>query len=128
MACANKNNNGKLDVESYRTRVKENVVVGMLEFCQDEDCDFSKRDVKKCERLLLNYIEQLSRLADPTDEAIMEQVKEVVLALNRLNEKTDYSLIETLEREEIWQIIQDSAVECGLTSPAGDITEAWREW
>lgn len=78
--------------------------------------------------LLLKYIDQLSHLANPSDEAIMEQIKNVVLALNRLNETTDYSLIETLEREEIWQIIQDSAVECGLTSPAGDITEPWREW
>ncbi len=70
----------------------------------------------------------MSGLANPTDEAIMEQVKGVVLALNKLNEKTDCSLIETLEREGIWQIIQGSAVECGLSSPADDVTEAWREW
>ncbi len=128
MACTNeKNNNGRINAESYKTRVTEDVVAGMLEFCQDEDCDYTKSDVKKCERLLLKYIDKLSGLANPTDEAIMEQVKDVVLALNKLNEKTDCSLIETLEREEIWQIIQDSAVECGLSSPADDVTEAWSD-
>ena len=58
----------------------------------------------------------------------MEQVKNLVLALNRLNEKTDYSLIETDARECIWEIIQSSAVECGLREASEDVTEEWREW
>jgi len=37
-------------------------------------------------------------------------------------------LLETEERESIWEIIQNSAVECGLTNPEDDITEEWREW
>ena len=58
----------------------------------------------------------------------MKEVKEVVIALNKLNAKTDYSIIETMEREAIWEIIQTSAVECGLSNPSDDITEEWREW
>lgn len=36
--------------------------------------------------------------------------------------------IETGEREAIWQIIQSSAEECGLSDPPEDVTEEWREW
>lgn len=37
-------------------------------------------------------------------------------------------LIETTEREVIWELIQSSAVECGLQDVKDDITEEWREW
>ena len=70
----------------------------------------------------------LGRLEEPSDEEIMNQVKELVLALNDLNEKTDYSLIETDAREAIWEIIQTSAIDCGLKEYGDDITEEWREW
>jgi hypothetical protein len=55
-------------------------------------------------------------------------VKKVVLSLNRLNEKTEYSLIETDARESIWEIIQNSAVARGLKDVPDDVTEEWREW
>lgn len=101
----------------------------MLDYMsEDEECGYTKQDVKKCECLLLEYLDKLNSLVKPTDELIMEQVKNVVLALNKLNEQTDDSLIETDAREEIWQIIQDSAVECGLSSSEKDITEEWRLW
>lgn len=55
-------------------------------------------------------------------------MEKVVVSLNRLNKKTDYALIETDAREEIWSIIQDLAVESGLSETDGDVTEEWREW
>lgn len=113
----------------YKKKVKENVISVMLGYMsEDEDCGYSKKDVKTCERLLLEYLDKLGNLSNPTDEVIMEQVKKVVLALNKLNDKTDCSLIETDAREEIWLIIQGSAIECGLTPYTEDITEEWREW
>lgn len=118
-----------MKTESYKKKVKENIIPAMLDYTsEDDDCGYSKKDVKKCERLLLEYLDKLSRLSNPTDELIMEQVKKIVLALNKLNDKTDCCLIETDAREEIWQIIQDSAVECGLSPATEDITEEWREW
>lgn len=118
-----------MKTELYKKQVKENVVVPMLDYMsEDEDCDYSKKEVKKCERLLLKYLDRLSKLSNPTDELIMKQVKNLVLALNKLNDKTDYSLIETDAREEICQIIQYSAVECGLSPSIEDVTEEWREW
>lgn len=118
-----------MKIELYKKQIKENVVSAMLDYMsEDEYCDYSKKDVQKCESLLLDYIKELSGLENPTDESIMEQVKNVVVALNKLNEKTDYSLIETDAREEIWQIIQNSAIECGLSPDIEDVTEEWREW
>ena len=118
-----------MKTELYKQQVKENVVSLMLDYMSDdEDCGYSEKDVQKCERLLLEYLDKLGSLTNPTEKLIMEHVKKVVLALNKLNEKTDYSLIETDAREEIWQIIQDSAVECGVSPTIEDVTEEWREW
>ena len=118
-----------MKIDSYKKSVKENVVAALLDYMsEDEDCGYSKKDVNECENLLLEYLDNLSNLTNPTDELIMEQVKKVVLALNKLNDKTDCRLIETAAREDIWEIIQDSAVDCGLSSDDDDITEEWREW
>ena len=58
----------------------------------------------------------------------MNAVRQLVLALNDLNASVDYTLTETDEREAIWQIIQSSAEEYGLSDPPEDVTEEWREW
>ena len=101
----------------------------MTEFMNDcEDCGFTQKDVAKCEALILEYLVALESITEPANKEIMKHVKKLVLALNKLNEKTDYCLLETEERESIWEIIQNSAVECGLTNPEDDITEEWREW
>ena len=118
-----------MKTELYKKQVKENVVTAMLDYMsEDEDCGYSKKDVQKCELLLLDYLDKLDCLTNPTEKLIMEHVKKVVLALNKLNDKTDCCLIETDAREEIWQIIQDSAVECGVSPTIEDVTEEWREW
>ena len=101
----------------------------MTEFINDcEDCGFTQKDIAKCEALILEYLVALESITEPANKEIMKHVKKLVLALNKLNEKTDYCLLETEERESIWEIIQNSAVECGLTNPEDDITEEWREW
>ena len=50
------------------------------------------------------------------------------IRLNKLNERTEYCLIETDARESIFEIIQNGAIDCGLQDYDGDITEEWREW
>ena len=67
-------------------------------------------------------------MSNPTNDDIMEQVRILVLALNDLNEATDYALIETEAREALWEIIQTSAVASGLKNAPDDITEEWRDW
>lgn len=58
----------------------------------------------------------------------MESVKRVVIALNELNIKCDYSIIKTDQREYLCPFIEEAAVVAGLTQPKDDITEEWREW
>ena len=119
-----------MDIAKFKAMLSDNVVGLMLLFMEEcgEDADFSRSDVEKCEEILTHYLDSLAALSNPTDQEIMDCVQEAVLALNQLNENTDYAMIETEERENIWALIQTSAVECGLQNPAHDITEEWREW
>ena len=76
--------------------------------------------------ILLEFIDALSR-ADENKEIIMGQVKETVLALNVLNEKCEYELIETDQREDICKFIITAVNVAGLKTDE-DVTEEWREW
>ena len=119
-----------MDISTFKGQLSENIVAPMLAFMEEcgEDCDFTEKDVRKCEKILTEYLESLAKLSAPSDKAIMSAVKKAVLALNKLNEKTDYALLETEERENIWELIQTAAVEYGLQDVDEDITEEWREW
>ena len=118
-----------MNIQNYKNQLQETVIVPMTEFINDcEGCGFTQEDIAKCEALILEYLVALESITEPANKEIMKHVKKLVLALNKLNEKTDYCLLETEERESIWEIIQNSAVECGLTNPEDDITEEWREW
>ncbi len=121
-----------MDIAKFKALLADKVVGGMISymsfFDEDEECPFTKEDVAKCEQILSVYLESLAALSAPTDEEIMVCVQKAVLALNQLNEDTDYGMIETEERENIWELIQTSAVECGLQNYSDDITEEWREW
>ena len=122
-----------MNIAKYQKQIQEQIIAPMTEFMaetidEDGSCDYTQEDIDACERLLNNYVASLAALTQPTDQAIMQQVKSVVLALNKLNEETDYALIETEEREAIWEVIQGSAIACGLKNPSDDITEDWRDW
>lgn len=96
---------------------------------EDFDCGYSQKDIDKCSKILDDYIDELIALNGNTDcDKIMKCVEKVVKALNKLNEKTDYCLIETDQREYLCPFIEDAAVEAGLPKPKEDITEEWREW
>ena len=118
-----------MDIQIYKEQLQENVIASMIRFLTEyDDCGFTQKHVEKCEALILEYLSALEQIKTPTNEEILKHVKKLVLALNKLNEKADYCLLETEEREAIWEIIQTSAVACGLVDPEDDITEEWREW
>ena len=119
-----------MDIAKFKTMLSDSIIDSMLEFMEDcgEDAGFTREDVDKCGNILTHYLESLATLADPDDQQIMGCVEQAVLALNELSEETDYAMIETEERESIWELIQTSAVECGLKNYTDDITEEWREW
>ncbi len=122
-----------MDIQAFQTQITETVVNLMLsyraEFDEDE-APFSEDDVRTCETLLVAYVTVLAAMPNPTDTAIMAEVKNVVLALNDLSEKTDYGMIETMEREAICEIIQAAALAAGLSTlpEDDDVTGEWREW
>lgn len=120
-----------MNLNEYKEKVVEIVIEPMISFMEDwgdDDCAYTTEDIEICKSLIDTYLDALDAMEEPTDEAIMEQVKTLVLALNELNERSDYSLIETDAREAIAEIIQTSAVACGLKEYGDDITEEWREW
>ncbi len=117
----------------YKEKIITTVAEEMLSFmndCEEDggDAGFTANDVEECKEILFNYVDALAELEDPTDDEILAEVETAVVALNELNENADYTLIETVEREAIWEIIQDAAVECGLEEEYDDVTEEWREW
>jgi hypothetical protein len=119
-----------MNIKKFFSQLTDDVITPITEYLEEDGdcCVFSKKDVAKCEKIITSYLSALDKIKKPDDKKIMREVKTVVLALNKLNKKTKYSLIETMEREAIWEIIQTSAVECGLSNPSDDITEEWREW
>ena len=118
-----------MNINEYKNQVDETVVESMISFMTEwDDCDYNTEDIESCKEILYTYLDSLYVLENPTDDEIMKQVEIVILALNDLNEKTDYALIETGEREAICELIQESAIACGLNNYEDDITEEWREW
>ncbi len=118
-----------MDIRSFQKLVVETVEAPLYAYLQEEpECGFSKRDIKKCKNLMFSYLGKLKKITAVTDEKILKQVKKTVLALNKLNERTDYCLLETDEREALWEIFQNSAIACGIQETDGDVTEEWREW
>lgn len=76
--------------------------------------------------LLSNYSRSVFK-THSKEEAI-PIVKSTILKLNDLNEKCNFSLIETNEREQIAEIVILVGNKMGYNSIKEDITEEWREW
>jgi hypothetical protein len=86
------------------------------------------RAFSKCEDILERFIDSLQKLdQETTDPEILGCVKNVVLELNKLNESVGGGLIETMEREDLYEYITFAARRSGLKT-GGDVTEEWREW
>ncbi|MCY0970013.1 hypothetical protein [Chryseobacterium wangxinyae] len=98
----------------------------MLEYMENTKPSYTKIDVEECVKILNSYISEISN-SKSKDEG-MEIVKTTVEKLNKLNEKCDFELIETSEREQIAEIIIIESNKKGYNKPEEDITEEWREW
>ena len=113
----------------FLERIEGEVTGPMLEYMTEAEIDdFNGEDVARCGEFLTKFINALAEMTWPTDRDILAQVKQVVVALNELNEDTDYALIETVEREAIALLIQDAVVARGMRNVPEDVTEAWRDW
>ena len=127
-----------MTTQEFIARREAEVTAPMLEYyrswVEDGEGSYNESHIQKCAELLDGYAASLASIDAPTgakrDKKIMAAVTKVVLALNKLNEKTDYELLETDERESICMLITDAAVQAGLTElpEDDDVTGEWREF
>ncbi len=124
--------------QEFQARREAEVTIPMLEYyrsrAEDGEGGYNETHIQKCAELLDEYAATLTAIDAPVgakrDKKIMAAVKNVVKALNKLNEKTDYEMLETEERDNICVLIQDAAVEAGLSvlPEDDDVTGEWREF
>ena len=119
-----------MDINKYNELIKETVISPLKEILKElkRDCGYTSFSVWICKVILTSYIKRLNKAKNPSDEDILKIVKRAVISLNRLNNTTQGCLIDTEVREAIYEIIQNSAIDCGLKNYNEDITEEWRDW
>ena len=113
---------GNKHLDSLIIELKKNIE----DYMHENDPSYTQDDVNLCIVTLFDYV--IKVFATGSKDEGMKIVKSTILKLNELNEKCDYSLIETNEREQIAEIIILAGSEMGYNSIDDDITEEWREW
>jgi len=91
------------------------------------DAGYDQGHVDECDQLLSKFLRDARADEGAEDSVLMKHVEHVVLALNSLDEKCGFSLIETDQREAICKLIDRTMTLSGMT-PVDDCTEEWREW
>jgi len=93
------------------------------------DAGYTQKHVDRCSEIINDFLTSLEKTPDAQkNKYIIAAVKKTVLRLNELNEECDGSLIETLQRDYLGELINLAARHAGLESSADDITYEWREW
>ena len=89
---------------------------------------FSEQSIAAVEAALASYAQTLCEATQKKSaSAVYSRTAKLVKALNKINDK--YGLIETVEREELWEWIDALVRKTGLELGEDvDITEEWREW
>lgn len=91
---------------------------------------YTKKNCKKAETIILSLINQLEKVAQNDFLAKEELIKQSVLELNKFNDSLDGCFIETAEREELCDLFDNIADAVGLKVqdyPDG-IASKWRDW
>ena len=108
--------------------IKARLIEGMTDYIADGDDSYTKADIKKCDKILQQFMARLTKLGGSAPEAaILDCVKKAVVDLNALNDTGGGCLIETDQREDLCEYILLAAKQSGLKQD-GDVTEEWREW
>lgn len=121
-----KQNNMNLLEHHEIKAIKARLESGMLDYINSGMGDYTKKEVEECMKIISDYLVKMGGAASK-DEG-MAIVQKTVLSLNKLNESTGESLIETDQREDIANIIILAGSLKGFNERREDITETWREW
>ena len=103
-----------------------NLKKSMLDYMEIANPSYTKNDVEECATILNEYQVDISNSKSKNEGLAI--VKVTVEKLNILNEKCDYQLIETTEREKIVEIIILESSKKGYNKAEEDVTENWRKW
>jgi hypothetical protein len=117
------------EINNLRSHAIEGMQSYLNAFTKDGDNPgYSEEDIDACKSIIDSFLESLREVSVGNDQIVMAAIKKAVLALNALNEKCDYSIIETDQREDLAMLIIKAAALAGVGDGACDITEEWREW
>jgi hypothetical protein len=101
----------------------------MYDFIEDDDEPaYQVEDVEECDEILSSFIHHALNSEQRSDLVwLSSEIQDLVVTLNRLNQKHAGQLIESDQREDLCALIALVLKHCGH-SDQGDITEPWREW
>jgi hypothetical protein len=118
------------EINKLKSRALESMKTYMESFLEDDDdAGYTDKDIQKCQKILDDFLKSLAETpVDNKQIVVMDVVKKTVLALNKLNEKCDYCLIETDQREDLATLIVKAAGFVGVGNGVDDMTEKWRKW
>ncbi|QQP96426.1 hypothetical protein [Lysobacter enzymogenes] len=122
--------------------LKHEILDGMRSFMEDvaqdgADAGYGAAEIDECERILERFLASLrnvagdgERVPSPAalDRSARAAVEQAVRALNALNARCRYNLIETDQREGLCELIRGALAEIGALRGEDDPTEPWREW
>jgi len=105
-------------------------LISWVEKLKDGLQQYSKKNCKKAEEIILNMINQLEQTASLDLLAKEQLIRDCILDLNKFNDSLDGSFIETSEREELCSLFDNiaDAVGLDLQNYTGGIADKWREW
>ncbi len=114
----------KLQDNSEIREILDQLEHGLIDYMPD--ASYKKSDVNRCMSIINDYLQRIGNAKSSTEG--MKIVENTVVALNHLNEETEYELIETDQREDICEIIILAGNIKGFNDRDEDITEEWRDW
>ena len=111
-------------------KLRQDLIDGMVEFMEGEDdCAYEQADIDRCTKIVDAFLASMEQVPSKDKNSfILKSVKATILKLNKLNANCDGGLIETEQREQLWELITAAATDAGLVTEEHDITERWRTW
>lgn len=122
-----------MELKQYKKRLDDEIIEPLIEKRNsDDDCGFNSRQVMGVRKLVIKYAKTLSKLKGK-EEKILKQMKKLIYAINKVNRKSDYCMLEGGKNDtesisyKLCYFIEDIAIDAGYPEITEDITERWRE-
>lgn len=107
--------------------IRSRLQTGMLDYLQEGDAAYTAADVAKCMGFLHTFLLQLGEAKEDTSQA-MELMVKLIGELNQLNEAVEHEMIETDQREDLAEMINEAMKLMGHNPQDEDLTEDHRDW